>query len=540
MVDSSSEDTGCPGTVLDKLSGMLVESGITSVRIVGMTFGYTGKMLRFLKDKSAGIGMPSKGIFTGGVLKKWGGERSTIKVNIAKTRREMESIYLEIGKRGAKLPGDEDIAGHASFKELTDEIKACENRIQRWETRLKEIDVERESHKHNRVTVKVDRRSANVKESIKTRITEAGRSITETTFDNSSDKAIFVKVARDLLDDDVEIRLLATAELGKMSNAVAIPLLKEAIGYGDGYLTSEIISALINIDDKSCLPIFIENVKDKNYRVRLGSMRGIYKVGGAGSVSYLIDGLKDEHSVVRKSVSTFLGWIGVSDAVPALIQTLKDSDQEVRKAAAMSLSILRDASSIMPLIRILAESDMEVREKVVSAIERISGKSVEFKLDSSGDELRENIEGLKDWWQKNQMSDVSDVVDSSGIVGGEDTDVVDAEPLKTTFKETSPVVETEATDDPADEIIGIDNNDVEAGEDVTVTDDSASEEEADDAVSGTDTSDDSNKDDTMDLSKLNRMNKVKLSAKCDELGIEYTDVDTKAMLIEKINAKCGN
>ncbi|MGR3177594.1 MAG: HEAT repeat domain-containing protein [Candidatus Anammoxibacter sp.] len=548
MVDSSSEDNDCAGvgSFVDKLTDMAVESGITSVRIVGMTFGYTGKMLRFLKDKSAGIALPSSGIFTGGVLKKWGGERSTVKVNIAKTRRKMESIYLEIGKRGAKLPGDKDIAEHTSVKELTDEIKACESQIQRWETRLKEIDAERESSKRNRVTVTVDRRSANVRESIKAKIIEAGRSTTATTFASSSDKAIFDKVARDLMDDDIEIRLLATAELGKMGNAISIPLLKEAIGYGDGYLTSEIISALINIDDKSCLAIFIENIKDKNYRVRLGSMRGIYKVGGAGSVSYLIDGLKDEHPVVRKSVSTFLGWIGVNDAVPALIQSLKDSDQEVRKAAAMSLSILRDPSSIMPLIRILGESDMEVREKVVSAIERISGKTVEFKLDSSGDELRENIEGLKDWWQKNKMSDVADVLDSSAdIASGDATAVADEEPLKTTFDETTSTIEVEETVDPIDDIIGLNDSDSDGGEDATVADDAPSVETSDSDEASTDadtdTSNDSDEDDdTVDLSKLNRMNKAALSAKCADLRIEYDDADTKAMLIEKINEKCGN
>lgn len=547
MTETSTEGTGRPGglgSVVDKVAGVVTEVGITGVRAMGMTVGYTNKMMRFFTKKGAGFSKPAgkcvftgKGIFTGGVLKKWGGEKSAVKVDIAKTRRKMEAIYLEIGKLGAKLTEDGNIAEDGSIKDLIAEIKACESQIHKWESRLADIDDEKTKSRQYKASVKVDGRTSAIKDRIKDKIRETGASVTAATFTNSSDKSIFDKVVNDLLDDDVEIRLLATAELGKMGNAVSVPILKEAIGYGDVYLTSEIVNALINIDDPSCLDIFKANVIDKNYRVRLGCFRGIYKVGGAGSISFLIDGLKDKHPVVRKSVATFLGWIGQDDAAPSLIQTLKDSDQDVRKSAAMALSLLRDSASIMPLIRILGESDIEVREKIVSAIERISGKTVEFKLDSSGDELRENIEGLKDWWQKNRMSDVDgaiEVIDDSSDVA-----VADDETYATDEVEDSSSSDETVT--AVDEIMDINSSESAESDEKSPEVENNVDDESDEGKSA-DSAETVLEGELgqFDKSKLFKMNKVKLHAKCDELGIAYIEDDTKAVLIEKINEKCGN
>lgn len=542
-MEPSTEDRGGADSLVDRVAGVATEVGVAGVRAVGMTIGYTGKMLRFFKDKGVSMSFPSKGIFTGGALKKWGGEKSSIKIDIAKAKRKMEALYLEIGKQSAKFADGESTDENGTVKGLVAELKSYESQIQRWNARLNEIDDERARSRHFKAAVKTDGHAAAVQARIKERIRDAERSITSATFASVSDRSIFDKVVHDLLDGDVEIRLLAAAELGKMAKPISVPILQEAIGYGDAYLTSEIITALININDQSCQGIFEENVNDDNYRIRLGCLRGLYKVAGEGSISYLIDGLTDKHAVVRKSAATFLGWVGKDDAAPALIQTLKDSDQDVRKAAAMSLSILRDPSSIMPLIRILGESDREVKEKVVGAIERISGKTVEFKLDAVGDELRENIEGLKEWWQKNNLPDVDDVmgVDESGQESGDEVSDETEAGIEAADVGETVAEDEEVADEPVegfdavtavDEIIDIENygadDEAQAGDDAVVTaGDDGESADVDNSVS-------------FDKSMLLSMNKVKLSAKCDELGVEYSEEDTKAVMIEKIIEKCGN
>jgi HEAT repeat protein len=493
----------------DKISNAMVSGGTAVARGTGMVVGYSGKFLSTIKDKTANISLPSlpslpvKGIFSGGVLKSWGSEKANIKVNIAKTKQKIEELYNEIGKQGARLSGVEDIAEHESIKKLIDEVKSCESQIQRWEDRLKELGREQAEVRRKKPSAEADVAPGAVGD-IKGRIRDRiDQDMKATEFENSSEKAIFDKVTHDLLDDDDEIRLLAAAELGKIAKPASIPVLKEAIGYKNVYLTSEIINALININDPSCLPIFQSNVKDENYRIRLGSLRGIYKLGGPDSVPYLTDALKDEHTEVRKSAVTMLGWVGVKDAAPALIQALKDSDQEVKKAAAMSLSILRDPASIMPLIRTLGESSIEVREKIVHAIERIADKAVEFKIDASGDELKTNIEKLKAWWQKNEMADVEEVLEETGEEAGEERDVEEE------------VVAAEASGEEETIEVAGDGDDIDEKTATAETE-------------------------TLTEEKLQRMLKKDLLDKCEELGVEYSSEETKTVLIEKILKQCGN
>lgn len=508
------EDSGKEEALSDKISKVMTGGGIAVAKTTGMVVGYSGKLLRVVKDKTTSLPLPSlpsllslpKGLFSGGVLKIWGGEKSNIKVNIAKARQRIDKLYLEIGKRGAKLSGVEDITDHESVKDLVSEVKSCEGQIQRWEQRLKDIDREQAEARRSRVKREATGEEADT-EGIKSRIIDSiDKSMKSAKFQNSSEKAIFDKVTHDLLDDDVEIRLLAAAELGKVANPASIPILKDALAYRNVYLTSEIINALININDQSCLPVFKDNVGDENYRVRLGSLRGIYKLGGADSVPYLTDGLKDEHAEVRKSAATFIGWVGVKDAAPSLIQALKDSDQEVKKAAAMSLSILRDQSSVMPLIRVLKESSIEVREKVVHAIERITGKAVKFKIDASGEELKKNIENLKAWWQKDKMADVEEALEGAEV---------ETEPEKE--EETPEVPEATETEAPVEE----------APVEETPTEE-ATETETAAGPAG---------DEPLTRETLENMLKNDIAQKCNEMGINYSPEDTKANLIKKILKK---
>lgn len=498
------EETGKEKALADKISKVMTGGGIAVAKTTGMVVGYSGKLLRIVKDKTTSLPLPSlpslpKGLFSGGVSKIWGGEKAKVKVSIAKARQRIDKLYFEIGKQGAKLFGVEDITDHESVKDLVNEVKSCEGQIQRWEQRLKDIDREQAEARRKRIqreAVGEEADTEEIKNSIRDSIDKAMKTAR---FDNSSEKAIFDKVTHDLLDDDVEIRLLAAAELGKIAKPDSSPVLKEALAYRNVYLTSEIINALININDQSCLPIFKANVKDDNYRVRLGSLRGIYKLGGADSVPYLTDGLKDEHTEVRKSAATFLGWVGLKDAAPALIQALKDSDQEVKKAAAMSLSILRDPSSVMPLIRVLKESSIEVREKVVHAVERITGKAVEFKIDASGEELKKNIETLKAWWQKNKMADVEEALEGAEVEA------------ETAEEEEAPVEEEATTEEaPAAE------------------EEAPADEEAPAEPTG---------DEPITIENLDKMLKKDIAQKCDEMGVTYSPEDTKANLIKKILKK---
>ncbi|MFQ5906578.1 MAG: HEAT repeat domain-containing protein [bacterium] len=62
--------------------------------------------------------------------------------------------------------------------------------------------------------------------------------------------------------------------------------------------------------DEETIPILVDALGDKSPRVRLGALRGLYKLNTGESMSSLLDALRDEHPDIRASAATYLGWSG--------------------------------------------------------------------------------------------------------------------------------------------------------------------------------------------------------------------------------------
>jgi hypothetical protein len=205
----------------------------------------------------------------------------------------------------------------------------------------------------------------------------------------------------------MEIKTLAAAELGKMGNRAAVPILIEAARFDNPDLTSEVINSLISIGATEAVALFKEKVNDPKYRVRIGCLRGLFKLAGDDeAIPLLTDALRDEHPEVRRSAATFLGWKDRTDAVPALVQCLSDDDARVRKAAVSALANIKDDSSVPPLLRVLGDKDLEIREKALEAIKLISGEEFAFDVKASGNELNKAINDLRNWWQEKRLGEL--------------------------------------------------------------------------------------------------------------------------------------
>ncbi len=93
----------------------------------------------------------------------------------------------------------------------------------------------------------------------------------------------------------------------------------------------------------------INQLKDKNYRVRYRAADALGKQGPAASaaVPALRKALKDPDRDVRKAATRALVKMGAA-AVPALRKALKDPDEGVRKAAADALGKLGQGDALGP------------------------------------------------------------------------------------------------------------------------------------------------------------------------------------------------
>jgi len=468
---------------------VLNEAGGAVVDIFDLSSAAVGKMVSIFK-KAPDLPKKAKKIVSDGIEIVKPSETKIIEKKIKKKKDKIEELYREIGKEGVKS-ADSDIESLLTtegVKSLISDVREYEKQIARLKGRITELEEEKKKDALDKIKVKEKAAVAKEKEKIdevETKdmtINDAIETLIRTSlgtgaFKSASEKTKFRNVANDLLDGDMEVKILAVTELGKMKISAAMRVLIEAIKFDDPNLSSEIINALINIGDSGAVPVFKEKVEDSNYRVRIACLRGLYKLAedDEDAIKLLSNALMDEHPDVRRSAITFIGWRNNVDAVPALVQCLKDEDEKVRKASLSALGIIRDKSAVLPLIRALKNDDLEVKRKILDSIKMITGEEITFDFQASGEELSKAMDGLVNWWKEKNLDEV-----------------------EISKPETEAVAEKEAVEEPA-----------EPEEDV----------------------------ETFSEENLKKRLKSELISICTEFGIEYDEKLTKAELTQLILEK---
>ena len=386
---------------------------------VATTLNYTGMGLVYAYDATAitlkGIVKLAKkttkikNLFSTNAVGKRLDEYQHIQHRIDQYENRIKSLYFEIGKLGAQNADTQNPVENEDIKKLLDDVKEYEKEIKRLDSRLADIRgrqevFERPQHVEGQSTTEMANEHEHYEESLSHLKSVIDKGIRHEKFESQSEREIFTKVANDLLDTDPEIQVLAAAELAKMDHPGAIPILIAASKLNQPELTNEIINALIIFDDERAVQVFKEEMANPRFSVRIGCLRGIYKLGDDHDVvSILSDALRDKHSEVRRTAATFLGWRDKSDAIPALVQCLKDENERVRRATVDALSNIKDPASVLPLIKVLADEKLDIRERAYGAIRLITSEKIEFDLHLTGSKLKEEIIKLRDWWQEFRM-----------------------------------------------------------------------------------------------------------------------------------------
>jgi HEAT repeat protein len=353
------------------------------------------------------------GIFASGFGIVKPSETKQLKEKIEHYQRKIKALYFEIGKEGATYSGVESALETEPVKKLIAAVREYEKEIQRLQDRIVEIKEQKKAEALRRKELKkaaklVTKRDKIADEKVEKRVESAiAKGVRRAEFESRSEREIFDKVANDLLDDEMEIKVLAAAELGKIGNDAAVPILLEAAHFDSPDLMSEIVNSLTMIGDLRAIPLLQENANHPKYRVRIGCLRGLYKLADSQeAMPMLLEALRDEHPEVRRTAVTFIGWKDYAEAMPSLVQCLRDEDARVRKAAVAAVANIKDALAVLPLINLLKDKDLEIREKAFDAIKVISGEAITFDVHASGTELSEAINNLRNWWQQERLGKV--------------------------------------------------------------------------------------------------------------------------------------
>ncbi|MBF0465235.1 MAG: HEAT repeat domain-containing protein [Nitrospirae bacterium] len=540
----------------------------TANTVKSVTPDATVKTKRFFEDgfkKLSISGEWTKDLFISGYKKLIKpGEKKELESKIEEYGEKIKNLYLEIGKKGASTekPEADDV------QKLIGEVREFEQEIQRLRSRMTELDdLQREEdfkQTEAKKEVKPPKKKLKVsgEQTVNALKLAIEKALKQGEFDSDSEKAIFGKIANDLLDVEMEIKILAATELGKMGIKAAVAVLLEAVAFDNPYLNVEIINSLINIGAPQALNLCKEMANGANQRLRICSLRGLYKMGSDEEIiPYFLNALKDEHPEVRRSAATFLGWKNIQDSVPGLIQSLQDKDETVRNAAVSALSNIRDTSSVLPLIRALSDDNMEIKQKALETIRVVTNSDVSFNVELVGEELSQAIENLKKWWHEERMRKVDTTVAEEAFVTEHESNIG-----KFTAKTTGSAVEqhdedfvsvgsvtetvesTDRTTDSSAEQINEDSlsdGNVEFTEPATVSTvetQEAPDTESNEEDTGQDTEEDVEEatgtdftDTIPSLKKLKKMSKEEIIAICKSRGFECDITNTRAELINLLH-----
>ena len=152
----------------------------------------------------------------------------------------------------------------------------------------------------------------------------------------AGDKAL-QQALTDLDTGDAHTQAAAIDLLGERGYVPAITPLSDFLGSADGGLAFKAAGALGKIGDAMAVPILLEALRGDDLWVRAASTGALIKIGSP-AVDGLIEALGDDQPAVRRSAAKALGKIGDAAAVLGLIEALDDQDRPVRRFAYEALA----------------------------------------------------------------------------------------------------------------------------------------------------------------------------------------------------------
>lgn len=158
-----------------------------------------------------------------------------------------------------------------------------------------------------------------------------------------------------LEDDSEEVRFQAVKVLSRAEFLGAIPLLMEVVGDKSYRVREAALQSICSFPTEVIFPRFETCIRNNDNATLRNAALEAFPRYGKKATHYLIKLAKDADEEVRMFSTALLGEIKDPEAVETLIEGLKDPDENVRHAAAESLGRLGDPRGVVPLIDCLSE-----------------------------------------------------------------------------------------------------------------------------------------------------------------------------------------
>ena len=181
-----------------------------------------------------------------------------------------------------------------------------------------------------------------------------------------------------LEDQNEEVRLAAALKLTGESKQAQLILVSALQHHQPGERRCAILRALSLSSAPDMVPLVIQNLQDKNARVRANAATAL-EYAGASAVPPLIKALQDEDAQVRYAAVQALEKIGSPAAAPALTAAVYDPDLEVRNYLGAMLS---EFPTVIPeAINNLRSNDWQIRRHAADILELIINNAIDALVD---------------------------------------------------------------------------------------------------------------------------------------------------------------
>ena len=254
---------------------------------------------------------------------------------------------------------------------------------------------------------------------------------------DSSEFEAIEGIILDLLDHEMEIKILAATHLGETKEKHVALVLMDALGFNEPGLNDAIIKSLYSIDRLNIESTLSALLKNSHASVRLSAMSHLRDMlSEKKTVEYLMPLLEDGHPEVRLSAVKLLDWQNVEGLESSIEALVEDEYESVRRSVIAALANVNNSDALPALVRGLDDKSLDIREKALSAIKSRTEKEIEFDTSLKGKKRSQAIEILE--------MDLFGAPEKEDISPGEDAGIHEATTLKSEAAQEAPESELES------------------------------------------------------------------------------------------------
>ncbi len=177
-----------------------------------------------------------------------------------------------------------------------------------------------------------------------------------------------------LEDNNVEVSLMAAAELSQMVPLDNLPLMKNKMKESENNVQDASAEELGNLASQNEMRQLKSMLKDRDWKARRAAVERLGKFGSRDDLSLVWNMLKDYNYQVQIAATETFGKLASRDDLPLLLSMLMDKDHYARKASVEALGKLVSPDDLVMLRKILDGNRFHELTEMIDLLRKLASQ----------------------------------------------------------------------------------------------------------------------------------------------------------------------